>query len=144
MKKWIFFSVVSALVVSLVGCGGSSEAGVEEQSSSTIEGVVDTYVEALNTEDVDLLLKTIHPFSSQHVELRGYYDKDFAQYDYDVEKVSVEVKDESDASAVVELVLSKKLVAEKGEGPNELTEGEITQTLTLITKGEDWVIDKVE
>jgi hypothetical protein len=145
MKKyWLSFIILSALTLSLVGCGGSSEAGGEEESGSSIEGVVNRYVKALNIEDTDLLLTTIHPFSSQHVSLRGYYDNDFAQYDYEVKKVSATVTEESETSAVVELVISKKLVAEKEEGKNELTEGEITQKLTFKTKGEEWVIDKVE
>jgi hypothetical protein len=143
-KNWLSYIILSTLIFSLVGCGGNSEVVGEAESGSNIEGVVDTYVEALNIEDTDLLLTTIHPFSSQHVQLRGYYDNDFAQYDYEVKKVSATVTEESETSAVVELVISKKLIAEKEEGKNELTEGEITQKLTFKTKGEEWVIDKIE
>jgi hypothetical protein len=145
-KSWLYLMFSCALILTLVGCGGEEDESAEGDapSESSIDGVIDVYVEALNTEDTDLLLTTIHPFSSQHIELRGYYDNDFAQFDYDVKKVSTNVIEEADDSAVVELVISKTLVSEKGEGENELTEGEITQKLTFKTKGEEWVIDQVE
>jgi hypothetical protein len=145
-KNWLNLMFSSALILALVGCGGGEGESAEGDapSQSSIDGVIDVYVEALNTEDTDLLLTTIHPFSSQHIELRGYYDNDFAQYDYDVKKVSTNVVEEADDRAVVELVISKTLVSEKGEGKNELAEGEFTQKLTLKTKGEEWVIDQVE
>ncbi len=146
MKKNFFYLLsICGLILTLVGCGGGSETTESEVTSqNTVEGVVDMYVEAIHTEDIDLLLETIHPFSAQHIELRGYYDKDFAQYDYDVKKVSAKVLEESETSAVVELVFSKTIVKEKGEGKNELVEGEITQKLTFKTQTEEWVIDKVE
>ncbi|MBM6617559.1 hypothetical protein [Bacillus suaedaesalsae] len=144
MKKFsLFFSLVAITLISLVGCGGNETAG-EAESTATAEGVVDLYVEALNNEDLDKLLKTIHPFSGQHIELRGYYDNDFKQYDYEVEKVSATVSEESDTVTVIELVITKKLVEKKADGKNEPTEGEITQKLSLKTKGEEWLIDKVE
>ncbi|KAA0546714.1 hypothetical protein FZW96_15910 [Bacillus sp. BGMRC 2118] len=144
MKKYtLFLCFVALMILSLVGCGGNETAG-EEESTATAEGVVDLYVEALNNEDLDALLKTIHPFSGQHIELRGYYDNDFTQYDYDVEKVSATVSEENETAAVIDLVISKKLVEKKAEGKNEPTEGEISQKITLKTKGEEWLIDKVE
>lgn len=144
MKRFsLLFSFLAIVLLSLVGCGGNETTG-EENSTGTVEGVVDQYVDSINNEDLASLLETIHPFSGQHIELRGYYDNDFKQYDYDVKKVSATVSEESDTAAVVELVISKKLVKKKEEGKNELTEGEITQKLTLKTKGEEWLIDKVE
>ncbi|MFD1735571.1 hypothetical protein ACFSCX_03250 [Bacillus salitolerans] len=144
-KKTSLFSFLLVLMLMLSACGGGSESASGEASSDDpIETVVNKYVEAINLEDIDHLLKTIHPFSAQHIELRGYYDKDFAQFDYEVKKVSSTVKEKLDDKVVVELVFSKALLTEKAEGPNELKEGEFTQTLTLKTKGEEWVIDKVE
>ncbi|MFZ3589521.1 hypothetical protein ACOI1C_09610 [Bacillus sp. DJP31] len=144
-KNFLYFISVCGLILTLVGCGGENETTEGEVSSqSTIDGVIDLYVKAIHTEDTDLLLTTIHPFSAQHIELRGYYDNDFAQFDYDVKKVSTNVVEESETSAIVELVFSKTLVEEKGEGKNELAEGEFTQKLTLKTQAEEWVIDKVE
>jgi hypothetical protein len=148
-KNWFLAMFSFVFVFALVGCGGgggedSSATAGETGSTNSIEGTVDTYIAGMNNEDTDTILKALHPFSAQHVTLRGYYDNDFAQYDYDVEKVSMDVLDETDSSAVVELVISKTLVEEKGEGKNELTEGEITQTLTFKTKGDEWLIDKVE
>lgn len=146
-KNLLYFMFLSAIILSLVGCGGSSETAAGDGSAvsqNTIEGTVDLYLEAINNEDIDAFLKTIHPFSSQHVTLRGFYDRDFAQFDYDVKKVSVNIVEETESSATVELVFSKTLVTEKGEGQNELAEGEHTQKLTLKTKGEEWTIDKIE
>ncbi|MBM7659607.1 hypothetical protein JOC85_000374 [Bacillus mesophilus] len=147
-KNWLLAMVSFLFVLVLVGCGGGGEdAGAtagEAATTDSIEGTVAIYVNGINTEDTDTVLKALHPFSSQHVTLRGYYDNDFAQYDYDVEQVSMNVLEETDSSAVVELVISKTLVEEKGEGKNELTEGEITQKLTFKTKGDEWLIDKVE
>lgn len=147
-KNWFFALISSVLVLALAACGGggSSEeaAAGDAPSTNSVEGTVNLYVDGINNEHTDTVLKALHPFSSQHVELRGYYDNDFEQFDYDVEVVSIDVKEESDSSAVVELVMKKTLVEEKGEGKNELKEGEITQTLTLKTKGDEWLIDKVE
>ncbi|WP_456275729.1 hypothetical protein [Bacillus sp. AK128] len=147
-KNWFLAILVSLFVFTLAACGGGGdeETSAEGGAATTdsVEGTVAIYVSGLNNEDTDTVLKALHPFSSQHVTLRGYYDNDFAQYDYDVEQVSMNVVEESDTSAVVELVISKTLVEEKAEGKNELTEGEITQTLTFKTKGDEWLIDKIE
>jgi hypothetical protein len=147
-KNWLLAIFSFFFVFALVGCGGGGEdtsaTEGDTATTETIEGTVAIYVAGLNNEDTDTVLKALHPFSSQHVTIRGYYDNDFAQYDYDVEQVSMNVLEETDSSAVVELIISKTLVEEKGEGKNELTEGEITQKLTFKTKGDEWLIDKVE
>ncbi|WP_246943973.1 hypothetical protein [Bacillus pinisoli] len=146
-KNWLFALISSLLVLALAACGGGEGDGAasgDAPSTNSVEGTVNMYVDGIDKENTDTVLKSLHPFSSQHVTLRGFYDNDFAQFDYDVEVVSLEVVEESDSSAVVKLVMNKTLVEEKAEGKNELKEGEITQTLTLKTKGDEWLIDKVE
>ncbi len=117
-RAWVCSAALFALALSAAGCPArptreSGPAGTEPPPKGKPEDAARSYVSAMDREDIQGVLDAVHPDSeiAESIEEKARF---FASYDVRYEIESVEVREETDAYAVVDLVQTSKRVPGRG------------------------------
>lgn len=135
MKKGISAAIITLFICLAFFCCKQEKSEFADE----ILAAVKKNAKAVNTEDVEAYMSTIHKDSPAYSESRGKMEKAFKEYDLQIDIKSLTVKEASGEEAKVEFVQ-----VTSSKGGKKYNDNRMTGVHLLRKSGEDWKIYKTE